>query len=475
MGKLNAIKIFSTVNDRLVNKQFKMPVKTEVPWLDFDISRMSMDEIVDDMSWFIEYHDYNDTELCTLPMAETINFNYTLNDLKTSTDLKSQIRNHDCMWSGRCVAHPEKIKSSAAKNRQTTNTTSGASTANTTPSTSNLTTNNKISSQQIAPGRSLLLNSRINNNNNNNTIASKKISNTITKPASHVPTITTNDFLKDRELNGSIVRPDTPMSIDDDAPEFKHNIDLAACTMGSNHMSLVNPEEATPQQIITFLKEHLENTTTCSGASTPVKSEILPFLTPKNHSLTDVLQYLQESDGYKMNDSHTTNNPYDNDESDDDESDNDCSSSSSQSSCSSRGGDNDYTNSMLLNTSMSIEDSKHGIIENYQNHAPVSLLSPPPQTYTIPTQNGNMFQSQRSTTGGGVGAASFMAPMTQIPANVTIKQEYQATDVGDHCYTRCESTDALGVQTPSDSGEFNIFCLNNLLILKNYVCIKYGC
>lgn len=402
-----------------------MPVKTN-EWYWPDEFYFSFDDMEEQMNWLISYHDFDETELFTLSpygpygnIPDFFGFNTPMNDImKPTADLKSQIRNHDCMWSGRCVAHPEKTKS-------TTKYRSNVNNINTPATTTSSTSNTVKSSQQIAPGRSLLLNPR--NNNYNNTIAGKRIQNSISRPASHVPTITTNEFLKDRDTTGSNIRPDTPLSIDDDVPEFKHTIDLAACTMGSNHMSLVNPEDATPQQIITFLKEHLETTSINPESNTPIKSEIEPFFAPKNHSLTDIIQYLQE-DGLKMNDN--ASNSYEDDS--EDESDNDC--SSSQSICSS----GYYT----ISPSVSIEDSKHGILDDYS-----SASTPIPSSHSA-----NLYNNQRSN--NMVTSNSIL----QNGNNITIKQEYQATDVGDHCYTtRCENTDALGVLTPSDSGELILF------------------
>lgn len=174
---------------------------------------------------------------------------------------QSQIRNHDCMWSGRCTTHPNECLSSRNNcNTKYLNETEMKKTMGVNPNTLNINdrstngmgntqTNNTMTStaqqmqlnqkkqqpqHSIPAGRSLL---RLNQ----------------VKPVIKVPNVSTNDFLKDRDF---IVRPDTPLSLDDDPPEFKHNIDLAACTMGSNKMSLITDS---PIEIINILKEHLED------------------------------------------------------------------------------------------------------------------------------------------------------------------------------------------------------------------------
>lgn len=160
---------------------------------------------------------------------------------------QSQIRNHDCMWSGRCTTHPNECLSSRNCNTKYMNEndmkkSSGPQTIQQQPQqiasngqqTQQMPQHNQqIRKQQNIPaGRSLLK----------------------TKPSViKVPNMSTNDFLKDRDY---ITRPDTPLSLDDDPPEFKHSIDLAACTMGSNKMSLITDS---PTEIINNLKEHLED------------------------------------------------------------------------------------------------------------------------------------------------------------------------------------------------------------------------
>ncbi|XP_052899887.1 uncharacterized protein LOC128306412 [Anopheles moucheti] len=63
----------------------------------------------------------------------------------------------------------------------------------------------------------------------------------------HVPHLSRGSFLAGREQEARSIavqnhaRPDTPLSLDDDPPEFKHNLDLVAtCTIGSNQQSLLH-------------------------------------------------------------------------------------------------------------------------------------------------------------------------------------------------------------------------------------------
>ncbi|XP_058175669.1 uncharacterized protein LOC131290534 [Anopheles ziemanni] len=67
-----------------------------------------------------------------------------------------------------------------------------------------------------------------------------------------VPYLPRGTFLadKERQVLASCAsqqhhaRPDTPLSLDDDAPEFKHNLDLVAtCTIGSNQQSLLQQQQ----------------------------------------------------------------------------------------------------------------------------------------------------------------------------------------------------------------------------------------
>lgn len=197
---------------------------------------------------------------------------------------KSQIRHHDCMWSGRCTTHPEKLqcnnvvktKSEPIAKKASTQQNDTQQQQQEKQSQQQTIQTKKIQQESIPAGQSLLINSRLNQ----------------PKPAIiKVPSVSTNDFLKDREY---ISRPDTPLSLDDDPPEFKHTTDVSACTMGSNRMSLVADNE-TPTEIINLLKEHLEDT------SLQVKNSKLHSLLPggKADSLSDFLKDIKTLSDYE--------------------------------------------------------------------------------------------------------------------------------------------------------------------------------
>lgn len=248
-------------------------------------------------------------------VEDDMHWNYTLMDLPASEFIMSsadqfdfskpldrpqfpnpQILHHDCMWSGRCTTHPEKCANNNKQKQQPQPSEAGSkktiSNLNT-PATSPTTTENTtipalqpLQPQQqqqppqaqlqkkpetIPAGRSLLINSRLNQPK---------------PPPIKLPNLTTNDFLKDRDF--VIARPDTPLSLDDDPPEFKHSIDLAACTMGSNKMSLIPNDHETSTDIINMLKEHLEDE---SSNQMHIRNRFHTFLPDtKNESLTDLLK-----------------------------------------------------------------------------------------------------------------------------------------------------------------------------------------
>lgn len=226
---------------------------------------------------------------------------------------KLQIRNHDCMWSGTCVdqSHPGKFGGcgvnhgapAPAQEAAAFNTVTAVAAASLnsqkpaailTPSnSSNIISAPKINpakAAQIPAGRSLLINPRI------------KQQNAHQNQISRIPNVSTQDFLRERESNLPLhVRPDTPLSLDEDPPEFKHNIDLATCTTGSNRLSLIGSrslnrhhhysnDEASSSRIISLLKDHLEDT----------ESGSLRYLTSSTGevgSLTDLLHDLEEIEG----------------------------------------------------------------------------------------------------------------------------------------------------------------------------------
>lgn len=212
---------------------------------------------------------------------------------------RSLIRHHDCMWSGRCTTHPDKLHCNYMKQRQNdaqqqpqknTSATNGDKITSTINVTSNDSATQQLQSIQpsltlqklkpdqcesIPAGRSLLIKNQTTNK---------------MTPIIKLPTVTTNDFLKEREF---IARPDTPLSLDDDPPVFKHTIDLAACTMGSNKMSLVNGDDHdAPTEIINMLKEHLEDE---NANNFQMRSKLTNVFMPtsgnnSNDSLTDLIK-----------------------------------------------------------------------------------------------------------------------------------------------------------------------------------------
>lgn len=253
--------------------------------------------VEDDMHWNYTLMDLPPSEFL---MSSTDQFDFS-KPLDRPQSPKSQIRHHDCMWSGRCTTHPEKCaNNNANKQKQqpqpseagSKKTISSVTTPLNTPVTSPKTTENTTipalqpiqqqpqpqvqmtiqkKPETIPAGRSLLINSRLNQPK---------------PPTIKLPTLTTNDFLKDRDF--VIARPDTPLSLDDDPPEFKHSIDLAACTMGSNKMSLIPNDHETSTDIINMLKEHLEDE---SSNQMHIRNRFHTFLPDtKNESLSDLLK-----------------------------------------------------------------------------------------------------------------------------------------------------------------------------------------
>lgn len=224
---------------------------------------------------------------------------------------KLQIRNHDCMWSGSCAdqSHPGKFGACGGNHGPqptqeaaafSTVTAVAAANLNTqkaaailTPSNSSNIINtpkiNPAKAAQIPAGRSLLINPRNKQQNQQQQI-------------SRIPNVSTQDFLRERESTMLMhVRPDTPLSLDEDPPEFKHNIDLATCTTGSNRLSLTGSrsyrhhhpshEDASSSRIINMLKEQLEDTESGSLRAYMTSS------TGEVGSLTDLLNDLNEIEG----------------------------------------------------------------------------------------------------------------------------------------------------------------------------------
>lgn len=204
------------------------------------------DHVVDfdaDMDW--SYNALN------FPSAEfyTDQFDFGIEDDEPLSP-QSQIRNHDCMWSGRCTTHPNECLNNRNNcNKKYINEKLAQQNQKT------------IKKEQPQQNISSLLQSqqKIGQQNKQNIPAGQSLLRLkhVKPTAISVPHITTTDFLN----RDYMARPDTPLSLDDDPPEFKHNIDLAACTVGTNKMSLIDDSlHGSPTEIINILKEHLEDT-----------------------------------------------------------------------------------------------------------------------------------------------------------------------------------------------------------------------
>lgn len=339
-----------------------MPVKTKnADWADVPSIYSGMDFTDEDMDWNISFIDLPVSEFLT-GAEELEYYNSPLTDQTLTT--KYQIRHHDCMWSGRCGSHPEKSKCNQKHSNinHNNNNNSNQSQQQTKAPLTNLTgvsptqicqMKQQIQQQQIPAGRSLLRQNQL-------------------KPI-RMPVIQQTDFSRERDI---IARPDTPLSLDDEPPEFKHSIDLAACTVGSNNMSLVT-DETDSITAINKIKELLEDTSTQSSIAPTIKSE--------PESLSDILKDMETLSDFEDLD--------DNDDNDD--------------------------------------------------------------------RDSAVDMDSDSESGGNTTTESSMSSQSTA-------YEYQATHVGDHSYTRCKNrvdTVGLGVQTPSDSGEFSFFL--NFGLCKN--------
>jgi hypothetical protein len=204
---------------------------------------------------------------------------------------KHQIRHHDCMWSGTCVdkSHPSKKRgmNACSASTSTLNTQNEAAKATADKLNSNVKTimtpssvvKSIISKDKVMAGRSLLINSRV----NTNTAPTKSNQQKEVKLS-----IESSSKEFDTMMNASInsLRPDTPLSLGDDVPDFKHNIDLTPCPSG-NRMKFSDPNST---KIINMLRKHLEET------SNSLNDPAIPFFdksqrtTPNdlNDILTDI-------------------------------------------------------------------------------------------------------------------------------------------------------------------------------------------
>lgn len=323
---------------------------------------------------------------------------------------KVQIRNHDCMWSGTCFDQSHPGKMSCGSNHETTGTTNAADPPvaankfNTVTAVAAASLNNNVAATQkpiLTPSNTLNINNNIPKITTLKTAQIPAGRSLLINPRMKqqqqtysLPSVSTSDFLRDRDTTALLhTRPDTPLSLDEDPPEFKHNIDLATCTIGSNRLSLTSSsrhysnhqhhhDDPSSHRIINMLKEQLEDTESGSlrTCMTSSSGEI--------GSLTDLLNDLEEIEGDDAEDSHC------------DDLDSDTDSNADHGS------------------------SKGGGIPGGHTHAHHQEMTP----------------------------SSSSSSASSSPASY----EYQGTHVGDHSYTRPKDRyhlTGLGVQTPSDSEE----------------------
>lgn len=182
-----------------------------------------------------------------------------------SQSLKHQLlHNHDCMWSGQCGDHSDKDKCPG-------NHSTSATVVKTEPIEDKPKTLIKNTSSHNIPAGSSLL--RYNQQNKKSPMMSS-VSRGCTKKQC------------------DILRPDTPLSLDSDPPEFKHTFDLAACTMGSNKWNLSSSDDDV--KYITMLKEHLEDTS--DGKSENLKALMGTY---RSNSLSDLLTDIKTLSDYE--------------------------------------------------------------------------------------------------------------------------------------------------------------------------------
>lgn len=258
----------------------------------FDSSTQINMNVNDHMVVFDEDMDWNYNAL-NFPSSEfysTDQFDFGI-DMEEPASPQNQIRNHDCMWSGRCTTHPlsdcsngrnncKKFANEKPMQKAQQQTQSAQQQQQPQMQQLQTTTSSLLQTQQqkavqakkqqnIPAGQSLLRQKHV-------------------KPMIRVPNITTDEFLNNRD---SFIhnRPDTPLSLDDDPPEFKHNIDLAACTVGSNKMSLIDdPIHGSPTEIINFLKEHLEDDT-CNNRVPKIMGTYLTSIRTDSDGLEEII------------------------------------------------------------------------------------------------------------------------------------------------------------------------------------------
>lgn len=258
----------------------------------------TLDPFDTDMDW--NYH------FISMPINEfsfESQFSFGIDEDETLSP-QSQIRNHDCMWSGRCTTHPNECLNSRNNcNKKYLNEKMAQQIQSTTQPPQSQ-SNQTVTILQPQPKITVPQNKPQNIPAGQSLLRLKHVKPT----AIRVPNITTNDFLNNRDY---IVRPDTPLSLDDDVPEFKHNIDLAACTVGSNKMSLI---EDSPTEIINILKEHLEDS---SSNRTPKVTGYMSSIRTDADGLDEIINDIKslsdfenESDDEEADESDSTNDSY---------------------------------------------------------------------------------------------------------------------------------------------------------------------
>lgn len=256
---------------------------------------------------------------------------------------------------------------------------------------------------KIPAGRSLLRNFNNINNNNNNSITSKQM-------------VVARNVVTEKN-NGTATRPDTPLSLDDELPEFKHQIDLAGTIAGTMNSQFSNGRKISisannndETHIITLLKEHLEDNDDKNG-------QILEILSNSFEQTGNVLDFLKYLSDYEEDDSAVEM---------DSDSDEYTSSSSGY-------------NGFNSNSSVMKSNDKY-----------------------------SSFMNNSSST-----SSNSNAQLSHVP----VPYDYQETHFGDHSYTRPKDrfdTRDLGVQTPSDSGKYPLLFLQTFLrTLKHSIYIIY--
>lgn len=241
----------------LIQKQETMSCSQFDVWND-DSLYVNMEE--DDFSIKFLDIEQSDSLLSSFTAFDSINMDFSeVLTAPPSPKPQPQIRNHDCMWSGTCVdkSHPSKKKginacpastSTLIPQTEATKVTTEKLTSNTktimTPSSVG-----KCIKDKAMAGRSLLISSRVNTNTAPTKLnqQNKEIKRSIDSSSKDF------DTLMDASING--LRPDTPLSLGDDVPDFKHNIDLTPCPSG-NRMKFT---DANSQKIINTYRKHLED------------------------------------------------------------------------------------------------------------------------------------------------------------------------------------------------------------------------